>query len=131
MRSHRLFLLGTVLTLASLPASMDGQVDRQAPLGSERNPVHVSSGIAASNLLPHRSPFYPDSEGPYESSRLVARVIITPEGKVDQVVMISGHESLRRRFIEAVRQWTYKPYLLNGEAVWVESIVSVNVDFGA
>jgi outer membrane biosynthesis protein TonB len=55
---------------------------------------------------------------------------ITPEGKVDKLTVISGPESLRRRALEAMQQWTYKPYELNGNRVWVQVILTMNIDFG-
>ena len=40
--------------------------------------------------------------------------------------MVSGHPLLVRAAIEAVRQWRYRPYVLNGEPVEVETQVTVN-----
>ena len=58
------------------------------------------------------------------------RVILNPQGKVDRVEIISGPEALRQPILDAVRQWTYKPYLLNGKAVWVRTTVAMNISFG-
>jgi len=107
------------------------QSDNQAPIGSEKNPARVSSGVMASYILQRKLPIYPASEGPYRSGAVVLHVIITPEGKVDKLTVISCPDPLRKRALEAVRQWTYKPYLLNGTAVWVQTTIMMNLDFGA
>lgn len=40
--------------------------------------------------------------------------------------MVSGHPLLVKAAIDAVRQWRYRPYVLNGEPVEVETQVTVN-----
>jgi outer membrane biosynthesis protein TonB len=60
----------------------------------------------------------------------VIHVIIDPAGKVARVDWISGGPDFREPVMDAVRRWIYKPYLLNGKAVWVETTVSINVDYG-
>jgi periplasmic protein TonB len=140
MKPQHFFWIATLMMgsdLASLSGqTMDGnqsttQVDSQASIGKERNPLRVSSGVIAGLLLQHKMPIYPAAEGPYRSGAIVLHAIITPEGKVDKVTVISSPDSLRKRALEAVRHWTYKPYLLNGTAVWVQTTIMMNIDFGA
>jgi periplasmic protein TonB len=50
---------------------------------------------------------------------------ISEGGDVTDVRLISGHRLLAPAAIEAVKQWKYKPYLLNGEPVQIESQVTV------
>jgi len=84
----------------------------------------------ASHLIKREMPFYPASEGPYRSGTVVTRATVSPEGKANHFTVISGPESLRRRALEAMRGWTYKPFVLNGKPVWVQTIISMNLDFG-
>ena len=100
------------------------------PVGTANNPLKVSSGIMAGRLINREMPVYPASEGPYKSGAVVLRATITPEGKVDKLVVISCHDSLRKRALEAVQLWTYKPYQLNGTAVWVQTTITLHLDFG-
>ena len=51
---------------------------------------------------------------------------IDKEGNVYKTELISGHPLLAPAAIEAVQQWKYKPYLLNGTPVEVETQVQVN-----
>ena len=54
------------------------------------------------------------------------RVIIDKQGNVANIQLISGHPLLAPPAIDAVKQWKYKPYLLNQTPVEVETQVSVN-----
>jgi protein TonB len=107
------------------------QIDPQAPLGSAKNPVRVSSGVIAGLAISQPKPLIgPISSGVKTSGATVIRALISPEGKVDRLEVISGPEVLRKPVLDAVRQWTYKPYLLNGTAVWVQTTITMYIDFG-
>jgi protein TonB len=56
----------------------------------------------------------------------VLRLDVDKEGNVSNIQLISGHPLLAPAAIDAVKQWKYKPYLLNGEPVEVETQVRVN-----
>ena len=60
--------------------------------------------------------------------RLVA--IISREGAIENLQVLSGHPMLAPAAVEAVRQWRYRPYELNGEPVEVETQVTVNFVLG-
>ena len=51
---------------------------------------------------------------------------ISKDGTIQNLQLISGHPMLAPAAIEAVKQWKYKPYLLNGEPVEVDTQVQVN-----
>ena len=57
---------------------------------------------------------------------VVLRAIISREGNIENLQVLSGHPMLAPAAINAVRQWRYRPYYLNGEAVEVETQVTVN-----
>src|ERR1700722_4404694 len=50
---------------------------------------------------------------------VVMQVTVGKDGLVKEVSVISGPQLLRAAFSDAVRQWTYKPYLLNGSPIEV------------
>ena len=54
------------------------------------------------------------------------RAVIGKTGDVESVQLISGHPLLATAAAESVRQWKYRPYLLNGNPVEVETQVTVN-----
>jgi len=56
---------------------------------------------------------------------VVLHAIISKDGEIQELTLVSGHPMLAPAAIEAVRQWRYRPYLLNGEPVEVETTVTV------
>ncbi|MGH8694276.1 MAG: energy transducer TonB [Burkholderiales bacterium] len=52
--------------------------------------------------------------------------MISNSGEIEELRVISGHPMLSRAAVEAVQQWRYRPYLLNGVPVEVETQVIVN-----
>ena len=89
--------------------------------------VRVSSGVSAGNLIRRVQPNYPPLA---RQARIQGTVIlqaeISKEGTIQNLQLISGHPMLAPAAIEAVKQWRYKPYLLNGEPVAVDTQVVVN-----
>jgi protein TonB len=51
---------------------------------------------------------------------------ISKDGSIENLHLVSGHPMLAPAAIEAVKQWRYKPYILNGEPVEVETQITVN-----
>jgi periplasmic protein TonB len=58
------------------------------------------------------------------------RALINRQGKIEQVNVINGHPMLVKAAIDAVSQWLYRPYYLNGEPIEVETQVTVNFVLG-
>jgi len=104
-----------------------------APAGESKargyllNRVRVSGGVEERNLIVKIVPKYPEyaKENRIQGT-VVLHAIIDKQGKVAELHTLSGHPSLAPTALEAVRQWRYKPYLLNGEAVEVETTITVN-----
>jgi protein TonB len=89
--------------------------------------VRVSQGVSTGLLIKKVTPNYPPLA---RQARIQGQVIlqaeISKEGTIQNLQLISGHAMLAPAAIEAVKQWRYKPYLLNGEPVAVETQVVVN-----
>lgn len=82
--------------------------------------------VTATSLVKRIQPQYPEvakAEGLAGTVRLNA--IIDKEGKIKELRVISGRCSLARASIDAVRKWRYRPTLLNGEPVEVDTTVDV------
>ena len=56
---------------------------------------------------------------------VVLQAIITKEGHVKDLHVVSGPKLFQQASLDAVRQWVYRPYLLNGEPVEVETTINV------
>jgi protein TonB len=89
--------------------------------------VRVSSGVQSGLLVRKVNPTYPPLA---RQARIQGVVIlqaqISKDGNIENLQLVSGHPMLAPAAIEAVKQWKYKPYLLNGEPVEVETQVQVN-----
>jgi len=99
--------------------------DQSHPAVPQR--VRVSSGVAVGLLVTKVQPEYPsDAKESRIQGVVLLNVIIDKEGNVENIQLISGHPQLAPAAIEAVRQWKYRPYLLNGNPVEVDTQVQVN-----
>jgi protein TonB len=89
--------------------------------------IRVSSGVSTGLLIRKVTPNYPPlAKQARIQGQVVLQAEISKEGTIQNLQLISGHPMLAPAAIEAVRQWRYKPYLLNGEPVAVETQVVVN-----
>ena len=89
--------------------------------------VNVSSGVMAGNLIYSPQPDYPKGlAGLFRmEGEVVMQAIISKNGSVEDLRVLSGHVMLRGSAKDAVRTWRYRPYTVNGSPVEVATIVSV------
>ncbi len=89
--------------------------------------VRVSQGVTAGLIIRRVQPVYPPIA---RQARIQGSVLlqaeISKDGTIENLRLISGHPMLAPAAIEAVKQWRYKPYFLNGEPVPVETQITVN-----
>ena len=89
--------------------------------------VSVSQGVSQGLLYKKVAPTYPSGalrmrvEGKVELMATISK-----EGNITQVKVLSGDGQLSKAAADAVKQWKYKPYLLNGEPVEIQTQVTVN-----
>ena len=89
--------------------------------------VRVSSGVVSGLLVRKVPPTYPPlARQARIQGVVVLQAQISKEGNIENLQLISGHPMLAPAAIEAVKQWKYRPYLLNGEPVEVDTQVQVN-----
>jgi protein TonB len=109
---------------ASTLPSLGGQSKAPTPV---LQVLHVSQGVSRGLLVKNVPPKYPASamqmrvEGAVELSATVSK-----EGNISAIKVLSGDPQLARAAADAVKQWKYKPYLLNGEPVEIQTQVTVN-----
>jgi protein TonB len=89
--------------------------------------VRVSAGVTQGLKVRDFKPVYPAlARQARIQGTVVLRAVIGKDGSIENLQLISGHPMLAPAAIDAVRQWKYKPYLLNGEPVEVDTEVQVN-----
>lgn len=111
---------GTIVSLLNaLPPAM--------PRIATPHSVRVSSGVAQGLLIREVRPQYPALA---RSARIqgvvVLQATIGKDGTIQNLRLLSGHPLLVPAAVEAVRQWRYRPYLLNTEPVEVDTTIQVN-----
>jgi protein TonB len=79
------------------------------------------------NLIYRVQPQYPAlARQARVQGAVILRAVITREGKIANLQVVSGHPLLVQSAMDAVLQWRYRPYYLNNEPVEVETQVTVN-----
>jgi protein TonB len=89
--------------------------------------IRVSQGVTAGLVLHKVQPAYPPlARTARVQGSVVLAAVIGKDGTIQNLHVISGHPLLTQAALDAVRQWRYKPYILNGEPVEVDTQVTVN-----
>ena len=88
----------------------------------------VSGGVMEGMLIRRVLPDYPPmARATHTAGRVELQATISRTGTIENLRVVSGPQLLIQAAIDAVRQWRYRPYLLNGDPVEVET--TINVDF--
>jgi protein TonB len=94
-------------------------------------PLAISSGVMAGNKLSGAAPQYPAIP---RAARIEGTVVlaatIAKSGAIENLHVVSGPPLLTSAAMDAVRTWRYRPYLLNGEPIEVETTVRVVFHLG-
>ena len=94
-------------------------------------PLAISSGVMAGNRLSGAAPQYPAiARAARVDGTVVLAAVIARSGAIENLHVVSGSPLLTSAAMDAVRTWRYRPYLLNGEPVEVETTVRVVFHLG-
>ena len=89
--------------------------------------VHASKEEMTALILKKVPPEYPEAaKKAHIQGQVILRAIISKDGDVENLQIVSGHPQLAPAAIEAVKQWKYRPYLQQGKPVEVETEIDVN-----
>jgi len=89
--------------------------------------IRVSQGVTEGRLIQKIEPKYPPlALSARIQGQVVLAAIISKAGEIQNLVLVSGHPLLVPAALAAVKQWRYRPFLLNGEPVEVETTITVN-----
>jgi len=93
--------------------------------------IRVGGNVQAASLIHQVMPQYPQiAKTAHIQGTVILHAIISKEGTVQELQYISGPPLLMRSAMDAVREWRYKPTLLNGEPVEVDTTISVVFTLG-
>ncbi|HKW16042.1 MAG TPA: TonB family protein [Terriglobales bacterium] len=89
--------------------------------------VRVSQGVTQGMVLHRVQPMYPPlARTARVQGSVVLAAVIGKDGTIQNLHVLSGHPLLTQAALDAVKQWRYRPYILNGEPVEVDTQVTVN-----
>jgi hypothetical protein len=126
MKTRNIFAAG----LFPVAASAFGQTASSWPCADEfkesegvKHIIPVSSGVAAGLVKKKVLPNVSGLEHAKAKSDVAVRVVIGKDGMVRCAEAEGGNNDLWARSVEAAKQWQFKPYMLNGEPVSIESTI--------
>jgi protein TonB len=96
-------------------------------------PVRIKQGgnVTAASIITQTRPLYPPlARQARIQGNVVLHAIIDKDGRVAQLEVVSGHPLLVQAALDAVKQWLYKPTLLNGDPVEVDTTITVTFTMG-
>lgn len=93
--------------------------------------ISVSADVMAADLVNKVIPVYPEEAKKARiQGTVVLSAVVGKDGNVQSLRVLSGPNQLQQSALDAVRQWTYKPYLLNGDPIEVKTTVNVVYSLG-
>jgi len=109
-------------TLSSIVSSAPA-----VPTAAPPQVVNISQGVSQGLLLKRVQPSYPPQAVSLRIEGAVnLQATIAKDGTIKGVKVLGGHPLLARAAADAVRQWRYKPYMLNGQPFEVQTEITVN-----
>jgi len=94
-------------------------------------PIKVGGNVQEAMVIARPNPVYPPlARQARIQGNVVLHAIIDKDGKVSELQVISGHPLLVQSALEAVKNWRYRPTQLNGEAVEVDTTITVSFVLG-
>ena len=119
----------SVLVCASILAfgvHVDALAASQGQSPRTSGPVAVRANIMQTQIVHKVAPIYPeDAKKAKISGKVELEAVIGKSGDVENLKVISGPKELQQSALDAVRQWKYKPFLLNGTPVEVKTTINI------
>jgi TonB family protein len=107
------------------PPALSGVLSAKALLPSLSAPV--SQGVSGGRLLHRVPPVYPSQAKTLRlEGRVVLNAMVTEDGSVRDLKVVAGNATLALAALEAVKQWRYQPYSLDGKTIRRETTITVD-----
>lgn len=113
---------------SGMPGRLPGTGSAPAVVAAPKphGPIAISRGVAQGLILHRVMPQYPAiARAMHIGGTVQLQAVISKAGVIENIRVLSGPAVLQQASIDAVRQWRYRPYLLNGEPVDVETTIAV------
>jgi TonB family protein len=119
--------IGTCASAVALSMHVDAaSIASDSETSKKSGPLTVSASDMAGNKISGPVPKYPvEAKKERIQGTVVLNAVISKDGNVEELTVESGPKELQQSALDAVRQWTYKPYLLNGDPIEVKTTINV------
>lgn len=108
--------------IAAAPASAGTAADSAPP-----QRIKVGGNVQAVNLLSGPKPVYPpEAKQAHISGTVELAAVIGKDGTIQNLTVVKGHPLLVQAALDAVKNWVYRPTLLNGNPVEVATTIDIN-----
>jgi TonB family protein len=105
----------------------DSQTGNATTSSTQNVRLPVAGDIVAGNIESKVTPTYPaEAKEQKISGAVILHAVIAKDGSITSLAVISGPDVLAQSALDAVKQWKYKPYLLNGEPTAVDTTITIN-----
>ena len=122
-------ILGGVPSAAPPPPPPPVQAVAPPPTPATPKVLRVGGAVEAARVISAAPPAYPVLA---KSARIEGTVrmnaVIGPDGHIENLSVVSGNPLLINAAVDAVKQWTYRPTYLNGQAVKVQTEINVKFE---
>jgi periplasmic protein TonB len=120
--------IAVCILLAGLIAGPGWAQEKSAPPTPPMR-IRIGGNVAQANLIHMVQPVYPaEAKAAHISGTVMIHLVVGKDGTVQTLDVISGPEELRQAAVDAVKQWKYRPTLLNSQPVEVDTKVQVIFD---
>ncbi|MGB8523381.1 MAG: energy transducer TonB [Candidatus Acidiferrales bacterium] len=117
--------------MESAPPPSPGDTSQPDASASTLGHTHIGATVAAAQLIHQVAPVYPPiAKTAHISGTVVLHVIIAQDGTIKDLQYVSGPPLLMKSAMDAVREWVYRPTLVNDNPVEVDTTVSVVYTLG-
>ena len=116
------------LTLMLLLGSLSGAQTTESQTNTSRpTRIKIGGNVELAKLLTKVQPNYPDeAKRRHIQGRVVLHAIVSTDGTIKELNILSGPQELTESALDAVKQWRYQPTLLNGNPVEVDTTITVD-----
>jgi TonB family protein len=119
--------IGAATCASALALRMNVSAEKNEKAEAQPQRVRVAPGVVAGQAIEQKKPVYPDeAKANHIEGAVVLKAIISKQGTVENLQIVSGPKELQSASLDAVKEWRYKPYILNGDPTEVETTITVN-----
>src|SRR5271167_249171 len=115
---RRFYLLAMLIALLVCRATAQSNPPEQVEIPSD-----ISQGLLIYKVQPTYPPLARQAR---VQGTVVLQAVIDKDGSIKDLTVTSGHPMLVQAALDAVKQWRYKPYYVNGEPALVGTTINVN-----